>query len=137
LFSGNIRDRSITFRKPGRPEAVTGSNHSTAANGSGQPHPQQGSAISWRTHSDTRELIYKGRSLSFSWSRCKAGLTNWYTLKLAHRARWHCHRRVKKACWNVTVTVDYLFTAVNLKLIATFSSGLTFNASLVMLHKFL
>jgi hypothetical protein len=75
LFAGNIRDRSVPFRKPGRPDALTGSNHSTAAVGSssnnsnsrgGQVHNlQQGSAMSWRAHSDKNELIYTGKSLYF------------------------------------------------------------------------
>jgi len=76
VFTCNIRERSVTFRKPGRPDALTGSNHSGAVVGStsnsrGPLHPQQGSAPPWRSHGDKNELIFSGKPLLFnSCSHC-------------------------------------------------------------------
>jgi len=77
VFTFNIRERSVTFRKPGHPDALTGSNHSAAAVGStsnsrGPLHPQQGSAPPWRTHGDKNELLtFSGKPLWFNcYSHC-------------------------------------------------------------------
>lgn len=71
MFTRNIRERSVTFRKPGRPDALTGTNHSGAAVGSssnsrGVVHPHQDSAVPWRTHGDTNELIVSGKPMLFN-----------------------------------------------------------------------
>ncbi|XP_069676283.1 metabotropic glutamate receptor 1-like [Periplaneta americana] len=55
------RDRSVTFRKPGRSYALTGSNHSAAAVGSSSNNSNsRGPATAWRTHGETSELVFTG-----------------------------------------------------------------------------